>query len=71
MILCKDAEGKIGMRVKSVNKGVFVCLVKKNSPAALAGELLLATSEEVMSPKYGPIIRGELILLYLDRSQIR
>lgn len=26
------------MRVKAINKGVFVCLVKKNSPAALAGE---------------------------------
>ncbi|KAG7172191.1 Syntenin-1-like [Homarus americanus] len=35
--VCKDAESKVGMRVKSINKGVFVCLVKKNSPAALAG----------------------------------
>ncbi|XP_071533559.1 syntenin-1-like isoform X2 [Panulirus ornatus] len=35
--LCKDADGKVGMRVKAINKGVFVCLVKKNSPAALAG----------------------------------
>lgn len=35
--LCKDGDGKVGMRVKAINKGVFVCLVKKNSPAALAG----------------------------------
>lgn len=35
--VCKDSEDKVGMRVKSINKGVFVCLVKKNSPAALAG----------------------------------
>lgn len=35
--VCKDGEGKVGMRVKAINKGVFVCLVKKNSPAALAG----------------------------------
>ncbi|KAK7084659.1 hypothetical protein SK128_024305 [Halocaridina rubra] len=35
--VCKDGDGKIGMRVKAINKGVFVCLVKKNSPAALAG----------------------------------
>lgn len=35
--LCKDGDGKIGMRVKAINKGIFVCLVKKNSPAALAG----------------------------------
>ena len=36
--VCKDGDGKIGMRVKAINKGVFVCLVKKNSPAAMAGE---------------------------------
>lgn len=35
--MCKDANGKIGLRVKPVNKGVFVCLVESNSPAALAG----------------------------------
>ncbi|XP_042891403.1 syntenin-1-like [Penaeus japonicus] len=35
--ICKDTDGKVGMRVKAINKGVFVCLVKKNSPAALAG----------------------------------
>jgi len=37
VILCKDADGKIGLRVKAVNKGVFVCLVTKGSPAALGG----------------------------------
>jgi len=37
VILCKDAEGKIGLRVKAVNKGVFVCLVTKGSPAAIGG----------------------------------
>ncbi|KAK8400674.1 hypothetical protein O3P69_002465 [Scylla paramamosain] len=37
VILCKDSDGKVGMRVKAINKGVFVCLVKKNSPAAMAG----------------------------------
>lgn len=35
--LCKDAEGKMGMRVRHVNNGLFVALVTKNSPAALAG----------------------------------
>ncbi|CAL4133726.1 unnamed protein product [Meganyctiphanes norvegica] len=35
--LCKDAEGKVGMRVKAINKGIFICLVKQNSPAALGG----------------------------------
>merc|ERR1712061_109006 len=32
-----DGDGKIGLRVKAVNKGVFVCLVTKGSPAALGG----------------------------------
>lgn len=35
--LCKDAKGVIGMRVKSVNKGLFVAFVHKDSPAAMAG----------------------------------
>ncbi|KOC66581.1 Syntenin-1 [Habropoda laboriosa] len=37
LILCKDKNGKIGLRVHSVNQGIFVCLVSQNSPAALAG----------------------------------
>ena len=35
--MCKDADGKVGIRVKAVNKGVFVCLVARNSPAAMGG----------------------------------
>ncbi|KAK2583376.1 hypothetical protein KPH14_009367 [Odynerus spinipes] len=37
LTLCKDKEGKIGLRVHSVNNGIFVCLVSQDSPAALAG----------------------------------
>lgn len=37
LILCKDANGKIGLRVKAINQGIFVCLVSNGSPAALAG----------------------------------
>ncbi|XP_070603899.1 syntenin-1 isoform X2 [Erythrolamprus reginae] len=37
LMLCKDQEGKIGLRLKSVDNGVFVQLVQANSPAALAG----------------------------------
>ncbi|XP_076240468.1 syntenin-1 [Calliopsis andreniformis] len=37
LILCKDQDGKIGLRVHAVNNGIFVCLVRQNSPAALAG----------------------------------
>ncbi|XP_029049955.1 syntenin-1-like isoform X2 [Osmia bicornis bicornis] len=37
LILCKDKDGKIGVRVHAVNNGIFVCLVSQNTPAALAG----------------------------------
>jgi len=37
IVLCKDKNHKIGLKVKAVNKGVFVCLVAKDSPAALGG----------------------------------
>ena len=37
VILCKDAKGKVGLRVRHVNKGVFVSYVHSNSPAALGG----------------------------------
>lgn len=35
--LCKDGEGKMGLRVRSINKGIFVAFVHKGSPAAMAG----------------------------------
>ncbi|XP_029678968.1 syntenin-1-like [Formica exsecta] len=37
LILCKDADGKVGVRVHSINNGIFVCLVSQNSPAAMGG----------------------------------
>ncbi|KAG8570791.1 hypothetical protein GDO81_011420 [Engystomops pustulosus] len=37
VILCKDQDGKIGLRLKSIDNGIFVQLVQANSPAALAG----------------------------------
>ncbi|KAG1682992.1 Serine/threonine-protein kinase ICK [Nymphon striatum] len=35
--LCKGADGKIGMRVQAISKGVFVALVHKDTPAAKGG----------------------------------
>lgn len=35
--LCKDQDGKIGLRIRAVNNGVFVSFVHDNSPASLAG----------------------------------
>ncbi|KAK6625723.1 hypothetical protein RUM43_006022 [Polyplax serrata] len=37
LILCKDSDKKVGLRVQPVNNGIFVSLVAKNSPAAMAG----------------------------------
>ena len=37
MVICKDAKGKCGVSLFSVNKGVFVCYVAGGSPAALGG----------------------------------
>lgn len=37
LILCKDGDKKVGLRVQPVNNGIFVSLVAKNSPAAMAG----------------------------------
>ena len=32
-----DKDGKVGLRVRSVDKGVFVALVTKGSPSAMGG----------------------------------
>ncbi|XP_075069657.1 syntenin-1 [Mixophyes fleayi] len=37
LILCKDQDGKIGLRLKSIDNGIFVQLVQANSPASLVG----------------------------------
>ncbi|KAL8570741.1 hypothetical protein ACOMHN_039175 [Nucella lapillus] len=37
VVLCKDEKGMLGVRVRHVNNGLFVALVMKNSPSALAG----------------------------------
>lgn len=37
VILCKDQDGKVGLRLRSVDNGIFIQLVQSNSPAALAG----------------------------------
>ncbi|XP_013915185.1 PREDICTED: syntenin-1-like [Thamnophis sirtalis] len=35
--LCKDERGKTGLKLRTIDKGLFVQLVKAHSPAALAG----------------------------------
>jgi len=37
VILCKDQDGKCGLRLRHVNSGVFVAFVQSGLPAAMAG----------------------------------
>lgn len=37
VILCKNQKGIIGLRVRSVNKGLFVALVHEETPASMGG----------------------------------
>ncbi|KAF3696504.1 Syntenin-1 Melanoma differentiation-associated protein 9 [Channa argus] len=37
IILCKDQDRKVGLRLSAIDNGVFVQLVQANSPAALSG----------------------------------
>lgn len=37
LILCKDAKGQVGLRAQAINKGLFVSVVVKGTPAALGG----------------------------------
>lgn len=37
VVLCKDKDGKCGLRLHSINSGLFICYVAANSPAALSG----------------------------------
>lgn len=37
IVICKDSNGKVGIRLASIQGGVFIVLVYAGSPAALAG----------------------------------
>ena len=37
VIACKGPDGKVGLRVRAVNKGVFISFVQAGSAASLAG----------------------------------
>merc|ERR1712038_1280089 len=59
VILCKDGDGKVGLRVKSIDKGVFVALVTKGSPAAMGG---LRFGDQILQ------INGENVVGLNDKS---
>lgn len=37
VIVCKGNDNKVGIRVQDINKGIFITMVCKDSPAALVG----------------------------------
>ncbi|RUS80964.1 hypothetical protein EGW08_011284 [Elysia chlorotica] len=37
VVLCKNQEGKVGLRIRHVNNGLFVAFVQAGLPAAMAG----------------------------------
>ena len=55
MILCKGRDDKVGVRVKAIDKGIFVALVVKQGPAALGGlkfgDQILQINEETIQLK--------------------
>lgn len=59
LVLHKGADKKLGVRVKEVNRGIFVCLVVKNSPAALAG---LKFGDQIVS------LNGKEVLGFSDNK---
>jgi len=67
VICCKDEKGKVGIRLKDVNKGIFVQFVQKSSPAALAGlrfgdQILQISGENVAG------ISGDKAMKILDKA---
>lgn len=57
LIVHKGADKKVGVRVKEVNRGIFVCVVVKGSPAALAG---LKFGDQIVQ------VNGTTVLGYSD-----
>ena len=55
--VCKDQTGKVGISFHAQSKGIFICYVKKGSPAATAG---LRFGDQILS------INGEAVAGYSD-----
>ena len=55
--MCKDQKGICGISFHAQSKGIFVCFVKKGSPAAMAG---LRFGDQVLT------INGEVIAGYSE-----
>lgn len=44
VVCCKDGDGKIGLRVRAVNKGLFVAFVHKNSPGTFLSNSIICST---------------------------
>lgn len=57
VVLCKNSEGKVGVQLVSVDNGVFVSMVRKDSPAALGGlrfgDQIISVCGKLMAGKSG------------------
>lgn len=72
LILCKGVDKKVGLRVKDISNGVFVTIVVKDSPAALAG---LRFGDQVMNDcvnilKYSELEPVEVVVDYRVHKSI-
>uniref|UniRef100_A0A2I3GAY1 PDZ domain-containing protein n=1 Tax=Nomascus leucogenys TaxID=61853 RepID=A0A2I3GAY1_NOMLE len=76
VILCKDQDGKIGLRLKSIDNGMFVQLVQANSPASLVGlrieDQVLQINSENSTGHVGFIFKnGKITSIVKDSSAAR
>lgn len=53
VIICKDQRGKVGLRMEAINKGVFIVLVEKDTPASMVnlrfGDQVLSINDEYVA----------------------
>uniref|UniRef100_A0A2I2YLI2 PDZ domain-containing protein n=1 Tax=Gorilla gorilla gorilla TaxID=9595 RepID=A0A2I2YLI2_GORGO len=70
VILCKDQDGKIGLRLKSIDNGIFVQLVQANSPASLVGLRIEDQVLQINSENSHKVLKqnfGEITMTIHDR----
>ena len=79
VVLCKDGSGRVGLRLRAVDNGVFVQFVAAGSPAALArvrfgdqllqldGENVAGLSGEKVMKKLGSAAADRIVLAIRDR----
>uniref|UniRef100_A0A2K5HR81 PDZ domain-containing protein n=1 Tax=Colobus angolensis palliatus TaxID=336983 RepID=A0A2K5HR81_COLAP len=67
VILCKDQNGKIGLRLKSIDNGIFVQLVQTNSPASLVGLRFGNQVLQINSENLHKVLKQKITMTIHDR----